>query len=248
MSSQKPTTARKETGESHKAGEATPAYVPSAEEVAVRQALNKISVFAKTRTDAKFGYSTPGEVMAEMKKLLQTNSEEAVIRAEFDIVKAGFCETQDEAIQKLLKLCVTPPSSESGSAAGSSSGRSEASATAEFVYKYRNRPEYTGNAAVVAYTLQKKLNMLGSDYSNSLVDETIKIMKHDAKPPKPPATVAKGEDSVVHIYNNEPEYVKKVIEAYGKALVNLKDQGTQLGETLASYSGMGDLSTIKKRG
>ncbi|KAK0733228.1 hypothetical protein B0T26DRAFT_683171 [Lasiosphaeria miniovina] len=216
----------------------------SQEDKDFRDAFNKIYDHAKSQMDK---YALPNEVQRKTKELLQARfQDEAVIKAQTPLIVKGYVASGDykAATAKLMKLYVSPPTSESG---GSSSGLSDTSATAEFTFKYRDLPEFQGNAAVAAYILQKELNILGSSYGNDLVKETVRIMKHDAKPKSPPSTVAKGEAAAEWVHKNDTEYKAHVENSYKQAVVNLKNQGTQIGERhLAAFGGLGDLGTLKK--
>ncbi|KAK3375808.1 hypothetical protein B0T24DRAFT_591509 [Lasiosphaeria ovina] len=182
-------------------------------------------------------YALPSEVQRKTKELLQARGQDP----------EGYVPSGDyaAATAKLMKLYVSPPTSESG---GSSSGLSDTSGTADFVYKYRDLPAFKGNAAVAAYILQKELNLFGSSYGNDLVKETVRFMKHDFKPKSPPANIPRGtEEAAAWVHKNDDGYKSHVVTAYKQALVTLKDQGTQIGEMhLAAFGGLGDLTTLKK--
>jgi hypothetical protein len=81
---------------------------------------------------------------------------------------------------------------------------------------------YQGVHALVASCIKKACDPFATDYGKSLVDEAIRIISEEGVQPSASLSVEK-------IVSGENDFKTAAINAYKKALINLKDQETQIG-------------------
>jgi hypothetical protein len=101
-------------------------------------------------------------------------------------------------------------------------------------YRYYQQ-KYEGNEALVAYIIDKEMNLKRADYGQILVDMTIKKMASTAPPA--PSTAVVGEAAAAHILTDRGEYVEAVRAAFNQAVkeTDAKTE-TQLGSRATHVS------------
>lgn len=116
----------------------------------------------------------------------------------------------------------------------------ESPALQNFGYRYMER-NYTGNAALVSYIIDKEVGLLRAGYGPTLIDMTIKKMATTA-PPAPSTAVVNDEAAArraaERILADRGPYVEAVVASYAQAVKEThgkKGEGTQIGRT-ATYS------------